>query len=34
MALIMASVVINLWGVTWIYQFQRHAYLGLEWVKF
>lgn len=34
MALILAGVVINLWGVTWIYQFQQHAYLGLEWVKF
>ncbi len=34
MALIAAGVVINLWAVTWIYQFQPHQYLGLDWVRF
>lgn len=34
MALITAGVVINLWAVTWIYQFQPHHYLGLDWVTF
>ena len=32
--LIVASIVVNLWGVVWIYQFEAHQYLGLEWVRF
>lgn len=34
MTLIVASVVINLWGIVWIYQFEASGYLGLEWVSF
>jgi hypothetical protein len=34
MALIVASVVINLWGIVWIYHFEPSRYLGLEWVSF
>ncbi|MDO8614969.1 MAG: hypothetical protein Q7T33_04445 [Dehalococcoidia bacterium] len=30
--MIVASVIVNLWGVVWIYQFDRHHYLGLSWV--
>lgn len=29
--LIIASVVINLWAVVWIYEFDPHQYLGLQW---
>ena len=31
-ALIALSIAINLWGIVWIYKFQAHGYLGLEWV--
>jgi hypothetical protein len=33
-ALILASVVANLWGVVWIYKFDQTQYLGLHWVGF
>ena len=32
--LIVLSIVVNLWGVLWIYQFQPRGFLGLEWVGF
>ncbi len=30
--LILLGVIVNLWGVLWIYQFQEHEFLGLQWV--
>ncbi len=30
-ALISASVIINLWAVVWIYEFDPNQYLGLQW---
>jgi hypothetical protein len=33
-ALIVMSVVINLWGILWLYQFDPSEYLGLEWSTF
>ncbi|HLE03237.1 MAG TPA: hypothetical protein VI729_01295 [Anaerolineales bacterium] len=32
MGLITLGIIVNLWGVVWIHQFQAHGYLGLEWV--
>ncbi len=33
-ALILASVVVNLWGVVWINKFDQTQYLGLHWSSF
>ncbi len=32
MSLIALGVIVNLWGVLWIYKFQADGFLGLEWV--
>jgi hypothetical protein len=32
--LILASIVVNVWGVLWIYQFHPHQTNGWEWVVF
>lgn len=32
--LIIVSVLVNLWGVLWIYQFEPHQFQGLQWVRF
>lgn len=32
--LIVLSVLVNLWGIVWIYQFEPRDFLGLEWVSF
>lgn len=34
LALILAAIAVNLWGVLWIYQFAPHATKGWTWVSF
>ena len=31
--LILLGVIVNLWGVVWLYQFDAHHYLALRWVR-
>lgn len=33
MLLIVMAIIINLWAVLWIYQFDRNEFLGLQWVR-
>lgn len=33
-ALILASIIVNLWGVVWLYHFQPNNFLDLEWETF
>jgi len=32
MLLITLAIIVNLWGILWIYKFQANSFLGLEWV--